>query len=40
MQMFENARLEWWPDLAGTGTEITRGLLGVERLQRSGWIEE
>lgn len=39
MQMFERARLEWWPDRVGTDEEITRGLLGVELLRRRGLIE-
>jgi hypothetical protein len=40
MQVFERARLEWWPDRVGTGTEITRGLLTVELLQKRGWLGE
>lgn len=39
MQVFERARLEWWPDKVGTDEEITRGLLGVELLRRRGLIE-
>lgn len=39
MQMFERARLEWWPDRVGTDEEITRGLLGIELLRRRGLIE-
>ena len=39
MQVFERARLEWWPDRVGTDEEITRGLLGVELLRRKGLIE-
>jgi hypothetical protein len=39
MQVFERARLEWWPDRVGTGEEITRGLLTVELLRRRGWLE-
>lgn len=39
MQVFERARLEWWPDRVGTDEEITRGLLGVELLRRRGQIE-
>ncbi|HEX5166885.1 MAG TPA: SH3 domain-containing protein [Thermomicrobiales bacterium] len=38
MQVFERARLEWWPDRVGTDEEITRGLLGVELLQRRGLL--
>lgn len=38
-QMFEKARLEWWPDRVGTDEEITRGLLAIELLQRRGLIE-
>jgi hypothetical protein len=39
MQVFERARLEWWPDRVGTDEEITRGLLGVELLRQKGMIE-
>jgi hypothetical protein len=39
VQMFEYARLEWWPDMVGTGEEITRSLLGVQLLRTEGWIE-
>ena len=38
-QVFERARFEWWPDQAGTGAEITLGVLTLEWLQRDGWIE-
>ena len=38
-QVFEHARFEWWPDKAGTGEEITLGLLGLELLLDEGWIE-
>jgi len=38
-QVFERARLEWWPDRVGTDAEITRGLLGAELLRRRGLIE-
>lgn len=38
-QVFERARFEWWPDKAGTGEEITLGLLGLELLLQEGWIE-
>lgn len=38
MQMFQRARLEWWPDRIGQPDEITRGLLGVELLRSDGWL--
>lgn len=38
-QVFERARFEWWQDKAGTGEEITFGLLGLELLLDEGWIE-
>lgn len=38
-QAFERARFEWWPDQAGTGAEITLGVLTLEWMQRIGWIE-
>jgi hypothetical protein len=38
-QMFEKARLEWWPDRVGTDEEITRGLLGIELLRSRGVFE-
>jgi hypothetical protein len=38
VQVFERVRLEWWPHLAGTGAEITRGLLTVELLQQRGFL--
>lgn len=38
-QIFERARLEWWPDKVGTDEEITHGLLVTELLRQSGWIE-
>lgn len=39
-QVFENARLEWWPANVGDPDkhDITLGLLTVEQLQRAGWI--
>lgn len=39
MQVFEHARMEWWPDGSPTGDPITLGLLTVEMLQRIGWLE-
>lgn len=38
-QVFQRARFEWWPDKAGTGEEITLGLLGLEVLIERGWID-
>jgi hypothetical protein len=39
VQIFERARFEWWPNQVGTDAEYTLGLLGVEQLQRQGWLE-
>lgn len=40
VQVFENARFEWWPDRANDPDAdiMTLGLLTVELLQRAGWI--
>jgi hypothetical protein len=38
VQIFERARFEWWPNKIGTDAEYTLGLLGVEQLQRQGWL--
>lgn len=35
-QVFERGRFEWWPDMVGTGEEITLGLISTELLQRAG----
>lgn len=40
MQVFERARLEWWPDAVGTADEITRGLLTIELAKEAGWLSE
>ncbi|HUG15724.1 MAG TPA: SH3 domain-containing protein [Thermomicrobiales bacterium] len=40
MQVFERARLEWWPDAVGTADEITRGLLTIELAREAGWLAE
>ncbi len=39
-QVFERARFEWWPDKAGQPGDITQGLLGVELLQKEGWLDK
>lgn len=39
MQVFERARLEWWPNKVGTDAEFTLGLLTVEMLRQQGWVE-
>lgn len=41
LQMFEYARMEWWPEHAGDPNkdDITLGLLTVEMLGRAGWIQ-
>ncbi|MCX7623681.1 MAG: SH3 domain-containing protein [Thermomicrobium sp.] len=36
-QLFEYARLEWWPDRVGQPDEITRGRLVAELIPASGW---
>lgn len=38
VQYLQNARLEYHPELAGTGREISLGLLGTEYLQRRGLL--
>lgn len=40
MQVFERARLEWWPDAVGTPDEITRGLLTIELAREAGWLSD
>ncbi len=37
-QLFERARLEWWPAPTGQGGQITHGLLVVELLCEAGWL--
>ncbi len=37
VQWFENGRLEYHPELAGTRYEMELGLVGVEALRRRGW---
>jgi photosystem II stability/assembly factor-like uncharacterized protein len=38
VQYFSNARMEYHPELAGTGNEVTLGLVGKETLQNRGWL--
>lgn len=38
VQYFQNARMEYHPELSGTRYEITLGLLGRQYLRRRGWI--
>jgi photosystem II stability/assembly factor-like uncharacterized protein len=38
VQYFQKARLEYHPELAGTGSEVTLGLLGRQVLQQRGWL--
>lgn len=38
LQWFENGRLEYHPELAGTRYAVEPGLLGVEALQQRGWL--
>jgi hypothetical protein len=38
VQYFQNARMEYHPELAGTGNVVTLGLLGRQVLHQRGWI--
>ncbi len=38
VQYFQNARLEYHPELAGTSNEVMLGLLGRQYLQQIGWL--
>ncbi len=38
VQYFENARMEYHPELAATGNDVTLGQLGRQVLQQRGWI--
>jgi hypothetical protein len=38
VQYFQNARMEYHPELAGTGNVVTLGLLGRQALQQRGWL--
>jgi photosystem II stability/assembly factor-like uncharacterized protein len=38
VQYFQNARMEYHPELGGTGNVVTLGLLGKQALQQRGWI--
>jgi photosystem II stability/assembly factor-like uncharacterized protein len=38
VQYFQRARLEYHPELAGTGNVVTLGLLGRQVLQQRGWL--
>jgi hypothetical protein len=38
VQYFQNARMEYHPELGGTGNVVTLGLLGKEVLHQRGWI--
>jgi hypothetical protein len=38
VQYFQNARLEYHPELAGAGNQVTLGLLGKEALRQRGWL--
>jgi photosystem II stability/assembly factor-like uncharacterized protein len=38
VQYFQNARLEFHPELAGTNNEVMLGLLGRQYLQQLGWL--
>ena len=37
VQLFEYARLEWWPDRVGQPDEITRGRVVADLIAASGW---
>ncbi|MGH2410939.1 MAG: glycosyl hydrolase, partial [Chloroflexota bacterium] len=38
LQWFENGRLEYHPELAGTRYQVQVGLLGTQALERRGWL--
>lgn len=38
LQWFENGRLEYHPEMAGTRYSIELGLVGLQALQRRGWL--
>jgi photosystem II stability/assembly factor-like uncharacterized protein len=38
VQYFQKARLEYHPELAGTGNVVTLGLLGQQALRQRGWL--
>jgi hypothetical protein len=38
VQYFQNARMEYHPELAGTRNVVTLGLLGRQALQQRGWL--
>jgi photosystem II stability/assembly factor-like uncharacterized protein len=38
VQYFQNARMEYHPELGGTSNVVTLGLLGKQALQQRGWI--
>ncbi|HXT37368.1 MAG TPA: hypothetical protein VN837_17475, partial [Chloroflexota bacterium] len=38
VQYFQNARMEYHPELAGTNNVVTLGLLGRQYLQQRGWL--
>jgi photosystem II stability/assembly factor-like uncharacterized protein len=38
VQYFQNARMEYHPELAGTGNVVTLGLLGQQALRQRGWL--
>ena len=38
LQWFENARLEYHPELAGTRYVMELGLLGLQVLEQRGWL--
>jgi hypothetical protein len=40
VQWFENGRLEYHPEFAGTRYEVELGLTGKQDLQRRGWLSQ
>jgi hypothetical protein len=40
LQWFENGRLEYHPELAGTRYAMELGLVGTQALRQRGWLGE
>jgi hypothetical protein len=38
VQWFENGRLEYHPELAGTSYSVVAGLVGKQELEQLGWL--
>jgi hypothetical protein len=39
VQYFQRNRFEYHPEFANTPNEVLLGLLGVEQVRRSGWVQ-